>query len=56
MLALTFLIAIGVLLVLESLHIEIDKGYVYSGLVFALIVELLNMAYRSKAHKQTTNN
>jgi predicted tellurium resistance membrane protein TerC len=56
MLALTFLVAIGVLLVLESLHIEIDKGYVYSGLVFALIVELLNMAYRSKAHKQTTNN
>lgn len=56
MLALTFLVAIGVLLVLESLHIDIDKGYVYSGLVFALIVELLNMAYRSKAHKQTTNN
>jgi predicted tellurium resistance membrane protein TerC len=52
MLALTFLVAIGVLLVLESLHIEIEKGYVYSGLVFALIVELLNMAYRSKAHKQ----
>lgn len=51
MLALTFLVAIGVLLVLESLHIEIEKGYVYSGLVFALIVELLNMAYRSKAHK-----
>jgi len=56
MLALTFLVAIGVLLVLESLHLEMDKGYVYSGLVFALIVELLNMAYRSKTHKHTKNN
>jgi len=52
MLALTFLILIGVVLILDSLHLHIDKGYVYIALGFSIMVEMLNMAYRSNALKR----
>lgn len=52
MLALAFLIVIGIVLVAESLHLHIDKAYIYVSLAFSLSVELLNMAMRSRAHKQ----
>ncbi|MBC7826312.1 MAG: TerC family protein [Chitinophagaceae bacterium] len=48
MLALTFLILIGVLLVAESFHQKISKSYVYTAIAFSLIVELLNMRIRKK--------
>ncbi len=43
MLALVFLVMISVLLLLESLHIPIDKKYVYVAMGFALAVESLNL-------------
>ncbi|MFM9873587.1 MAG: TerC family protein, partial [Fimbriimonadaceae bacterium] len=43
MLALSFLIMIGVNLVAESFHVEIPKGYTYFAMAFATIVELLNI-------------
>jgi len=46
MLALVFLVAIGVLLMLEGLHIHIEKSYVYFGMAFSLVVELLNLRLR----------
>lgn len=46
MLALTFLILIGVLLVAESFHQTISKTYVYTAIAFSLVVELLNMRLR----------
>lgn len=52
MLALSFLILIGGLLVLESVHFEIQKGYVYFALGFSLIVEWLNITKRSLAQKR----
>lgn len=52
MLALTFLILIGFVLILDSLHLHIDKGYVYIALGFSIMVEMLNMAYRSNAHRR----
>jgi predicted tellurium resistance membrane protein TerC len=52
MLALTFLILIGFVLILDSLHLHIDKGYVYVALGFSIMVEMLNMSYRSNAHKR----
>ena len=52
MLALAFLVMIGIVLVAEGLHFHIEKGYVYVALLFSLAVELLNMAYRSKTHKK----
>jgi len=52
MLALTFLILIGFVLILDALHLHIDKGYVYIALGFSIMVEMLNMAYRSNAHRR----
>jgi predicted tellurium resistance membrane protein TerC len=48
MLALTFLIVIGILLVAESFHQTISKSYVYTAIAFSLTVELLNMRLRKK--------
>ncbi len=45
-LALSFLILIGVMLVAEGLGTHINKGYVYFAMAFSLIVELLNMRMR----------
>lgn len=51
MLALSFLLMIGLMLVIEGINdpnIHIPKGYVYFGMVYAFIVELLNMRARRK--------
>lgn len=48
-LALAFLIMIGVLLVAEGFHQEINKAYIYTAIAFSLVVELINMRLR-KAH------
>lgn len=53
MLALGFLVMIGLVLVAEGLHLHVEKAYVYVALVFSLGVEMLNMAYRSKAHRRS---
>ena len=45
-LALSFLILIGVLLVAEGLGQHIDKGYVYFAMAFAVVIELINMKLR----------
>jgi predicted tellurium resistance membrane protein TerC len=46
MLALSFLLLIGVMLVAEGLGRHIEKGYVYFAMAFSLAVELLNMRMR----------
>ena len=43
LLALAFLLLIGVLLVAEGFHQEIDKGYIYFAMAFSLGIELLQM-------------
>lgn len=43
MLALSFLILIGVMLLVEGLGNEVNKGYIYFAMAFALGVELLNI-------------
>jgi predicted tellurium resistance membrane protein TerC len=48
MLALAFLILIGVMLVAEGFGQHIDKGYIYFAMAFSLIVEVLNMRLRRK--------
>ncbi len=47
-LALAFLLLIGVLLTGEAFGQHIPKGYVYTAMAFALLVELLNMRARKK--------
>jgi predicted tellurium resistance membrane protein TerC len=55
-LALSFLILIGVMLVAEGLGQHIDKGYIYVAMGFALVVELINMRVRRpKKHKEQPN-
>jgi predicted tellurium resistance membrane protein TerC len=49
MLALSFLILIGVMLVGESLGQHIPKGYIYFSMSFAFIVEMLNLRLRKKS-------
>jgi len=49
MLALSFLILIGVTLVAEGLGQKIPKGYVYSAIAFSVFVEALNIRAKSKA-------
>jgi predicted tellurium resistance membrane protein TerC len=51
MLALSFLLLIGVMLVAESFHQEIPKGYIYFAMAFAVAVEVLNMKMRKPAVK-----
>jgi predicted tellurium resistance membrane protein TerC len=48
MLALSFLIMIGVLLVAEAFDVHVPKSTVYFGMVFALFVEFLNQKMRKK--------
>lgn len=47
-LALSFLILIGVMLVAESMGQHVSKGYIYFAMAFSLLVEFLNIRYRSK--------
>ena len=49
MIALSFLTTVGVLLVAEAFGAHIPKGYVYFGLVFSLIVELMNIKMRKNS-------
>ena len=46
MLALSFLVLIGVALVAESLDFHIPKGYIYFSMAFALFVEIINIRLR----------
>jgi predicted tellurium resistance membrane protein TerC len=48
MLALAFLIAIGIMLVAEGFHQKISKSYIYTMIAFSLLVELLNIRLRKK--------
>jgi predicted tellurium resistance membrane protein TerC len=46
MLALSFLILIGVMLVAEGMGQHISKGYIYFAMAFSFLVELLNLRLR----------
>ena len=45
-LALSFLILIGFMLIVESVHIHVPKGYIYFAVFFSLLVEIVNMRVR----------
>ena len=46
MLALSFLILIGSMLVAEGFHQHIPKGYIYFAMAFSVVVEMLNIKMR----------
>ncbi|HUF92009.1 MAG TPA: TerC family protein [Candidatus Limnocylindria bacterium] len=47
-LALAFLLLIGVMLMAEGFGQHVSKGYIYFAMAFSLFVELLNLRYRKK--------
>jgi predicted tellurium resistance membrane protein TerC len=49
MLALSFLLMIGFMLIVEGLHQHVPKGYVYFAMGFSLFVEMLNLRMRRRA-------
>ncbi len=60
MLALSFLILIGVALIGDSLDMHIPKGYIYFAMAFSVMVEMLNLRMRKgnpvKLHNQYGEN
>lgn len=51
MLALSFLILIGVTLLAEGLSFHIPKGYVYFAMAFSFVVEILNIKMVSRKYR-----
>ena len=47
-LALSFLMLIGTMLIAEGAGQHVSKGYIYAAMTFSLFVELLNMRYRQR--------
>jgi predicted tellurium resistance membrane protein TerC len=48
MLALSFLLLIGVALIAEGIELHIPKGYIYFAMGFSVVVEMLNLRVRRK--------
>lgn len=48
MLALSFLLMIGFMLIVEGFEIHVPKGYIYFSMAFSLFVEMLNIRLRKK--------
>ena len=48
MLAMSFLLLVGFVLVAEGFHREIPKGYIYFAMAFAFGVEMLNLKVRAR--------
>ena len=51
MLALSFILMIGTLLVAEGLHFHVPKGYIYFAFSFSIFVEGMNTLARRRRHK-----
>jgi predicted tellurium resistance membrane protein TerC len=45
-LALSFLVMIGTLLIAEAFHVHVPKGYIYFAMAFSFLVEVLNIQFR----------
>ena len=50
MLALSFLLLIGMTLLVEAFEIHIPKGYIYFAMGFSIFVEMLNLRIRKKTY------
>lgn len=48
MLALSFLILVGVTLIVEGFDVHVPKGYIYFAMAFSVAVEFLNLRLRKK--------
>ncbi len=55
MLALAFLLMIGMILILDAFHFHVPKQYIYVSMAFSLLVEALNIAMRKRRAKKGTH-
>jgi len=55
-LALSFLITIGVTIFMEGMHQHVPKAYIYLPMGFALVVELLQLRYDANRRKQEASS
>ena len=53
LLAVSFLMMIGLVLVIEGLHVHVPKGYIYFAMAFSLGIEILNMKIRKRGKPVT---
>lgn len=51
MLALAFLVAIGVVLIAEGFGTHVPKGYIYTAMAFSVAVEMLNLRLRARSSR-----
>jgi predicted tellurium resistance membrane protein TerC len=51
MLALSFLVVVGVVLIAEGFDHRVPKGYIYFAMAFAVMVEMLNIRMRKRSAK-----
>jgi predicted tellurium resistance membrane protein TerC len=56
MLALAFLLLIGVTLIAESFEQHVPKGYIYFAMAFSVFVEMLNIRLRKKTQPVELHN
>ncbi|WP_133477508.1 TerC family protein [Cognatilysobacter segetis] len=52
MLALAFIVLVGVYLVIEGFGLHLSKGYIYGAMAFSAIVEVLNLTARRRAARR----
>jgi predicted tellurium resistance membrane protein TerC len=52
MLALSFLLVVGTVLIAESFGVHVPKGYVYFAMAFSLAVEAVNIKMRTSIAKK----
>jgi Integral membrane protein TerC family len=53
MLALAFLVLIGVFLIADGFEVKVDKVLIYGPMAFAIVVETLNLVAKSRQEKRT---
>lgn len=51
MLALAFIVLVGVYLVIDGFGIHLEKGYIYAAMGFSALVEVLNLVAKRRAHR-----
>lgn len=54
MLALAFLVMIGLVLIADGFGFHVPKGYIYAAMAFSVTVEMLNMAQRNRRRRLVT--
>jgi predicted tellurium resistance membrane protein TerC len=55
-LALSFLVIVGITLIMEGFNVHVPKGYIYFAMAFSLAVEVINIKMRKKIDRKAPEN